>query len=250
MVPSSEIDQGSVDLLVHAYVDGELDIATALAIKRRIETDQSVGDQAADVLALQTTLRTKFPPEPLPPHLKQRIEGLLESKNALRRQPTWAAMAASLIVAIALSSTSTWLALTPDLSTTVISELVDSHLRSLIAPQPADIASSDRHTVKPWFNGKVAQSPRVKDLADAGYPLVGGRVDVFAKVAVPTLIYTRRLHVISLTAVPSAGNSAVTSAVNGFNILRWSDEGISYWAISDLNATELAEFVKLYRQPP
>jgi anti-sigma factor RsiW len=250
MVPSSERDQDNVDLLVHAYVDGELDIATALAIQRRIEADPSIGDQAADVLTLQTALRSKFPSEPLPPHLKRRIEGRLESKKAVRRRPTWAAMAASLIVAIALSSTSTWLAMRSDPSSALTSELVDSHLRSLIAPQPADIASSDRHTVKPWFNGKVTQSPRVKDLADAGYPLVGGRVDVLDKLAVPTLIYTRRLHVISLTAVPSDGNGTVKSVVNGFNILRWSDEGISYWAISDLNAAELAEFAKLYRQPP
>jgi len=250
MVPSSERDQDSVDLLIHAYVDDELDVATALAIKRRIEAEPSIGDQAADVLTLQTTLRTKFPPEPVPPHLKRKIEGLVQSNKAARYRPTWAAMAASLIVAIALSSTSTWLALTPDPSSAVTSELVDSHLRSLIAPQPADIASSDRHTVKPWFNGKVAQSPRVKDLADAGYPLVGGRVDVLDKVAVPTLIYTRRLHVISLTAVPSDSSGAAPSVVNGFNILGWSDEGISYWAISDLNPAELAEFAKLYRQPP
>ena len=249
MATSTEKDQDNTDLLVHAYLDGELDVVSGVAIERRIDAEPAIANQAAEIRALRTTLRTRFPREPLPPHLRLRIDNLL-SKTGAPYRPTWTLMAASLVAAIALSSTSTWLGLRTPPSNALTNELVDGHLRSLIAQQPTDVASSDRHTVKPWFNGKVAQSPRVKDLSGAGYPLAGGRVDVLDKVAVPTLVYNRRRHLISVTAVPVTSTTPTTMSVNGFNIVRWKDEGISYWAISDLNSTELIEFTKLYREPP
>ena len=134
-------------------------------------------------------------------------------------------------------------------SSAFTSELIDGHLRSLVAQQPTDVASSDRHTVKPWFNGKVSQSPRVKDLSAAGYVLAGGRVDVLEKVAVPTLVYNRRKHLISVTAVPEAAATPGSASVKGFNIISWNDEGVAYWAISDLNLAELNDFARLYREP-
>ena len=249
MATSTEKDQDNTDLLIHAYLDGELDVVSGVAIERRIDAEPAIANQAAEICALRTTLRTRFPREPLPPHLKLRIDNLV-SKTGAPYRPTWTLMAASLVAAIALSSTSTWFSLRTPPSSALTHELVDGHLRSLIAQQPTDVASSDRHTVKPWFNGKVAQSPRVIDLSGAGYPLAGGRVDVLDKVAVPTLVYNRRRHLISVTAVPVTGTTPTTMSVNGFNIVRWNDEGISYWAISDLNSTELIEFTKLYRQPP
>ena len=248
MVQPTERDQDSGDLLVHAYVDGELDITNGLSIKRQIETDSIVANEAADIQALKAVLRAKFPSEPLPSHLKQKIDKL-HRQTGRGYRPTWGSMAAAVLVAIALSSTSTWFAAQTTTSNARTSELVDSHLRSLIAPQPADVASSDRHTVKPWFNGKVAQSPRVKDLSEAGFPLVGGRVDVLHKVAVPTLIYNRRRHVISVTSAPIAVSGPINDTINGFNIVRWNEDEMSYWAISDLNAKELNEFARLYRQP-
>ena len=249
MATSTKKDQDDTDLLVHAYLDGELDVVSGVTIERRIDAEPAIANQAAEIRALRTTLRTRFPREPLPPHLRLRIDNLLSKKGTPYR-PTWTLMAASLVAAIALSSTSTWFSLRTPPSNALTNELVDGHLRSLIAQQPTDVASSDRHTVKPWFNGKVAQSPRVKDLSGAGYPLAGGRVDVLDKVAVPTLVYNRRRHLISVTAVPVTGTTPTTMSVNGFNIVRWKDEGISYWAISDLNSTELIEFTKLYREPP
>jgi anti-sigma factor RsiW len=249
MTTSTANEHDSKDLLIHAYLDGELDVVTAVAIEKRIEGEPGIAKQASEIRALRMILGTSFPREPPPPHLKQRIDNLLRSK-AVPYRPTWTLMAASLLATIALSSASTMIALRTPTSSALTNELVDGHLRSLIAQQATDVASSDRHTVKPWFNGKVTQSPRVKDLSEAGYPLAGGRVDVLDKVAVPTLVYNRRRHVISLTAVPAAGATPTTISVNGFNIVRWNDEGISYWAISDLNSAELNEFTKLYRQPP
>ncbi|MDO9459264.1 MAG: anti-sigma factor, partial [Alphaproteobacteria bacterium] len=156
---------------------------------------------------------------------------------------------------IALSSSSTWLVLrapaTSPATSIVMAGLVDGHMRALAAPQPIDVVSSDKHTVKPWFIGKIPQSPKVVDLAGEGFPLVGGRIDVFGKTPVPTLVYSRRLHLISLTAVSSSSNVSnphSSRPVNGFNIVSWNVGEMTYWAISDLNVTELNAFAKLFQQ--
>jgi anti-sigma factor RsiW len=163
-------------------------------------------------------------------------------------------MAASVVAAIALSSMSTRMLLQEtSTSATLANELIDSHMRSLAASQPTDVVSSDRHAVKPWFNGKILQSPRVVDLAKEEFPLVGGRIDVVNKVAVPTLVYSRRRHIISLTAVSiSNGESfpASIGPVNGFNIVSWRKDDNLYWAISDLNENELNAFAKLFQNVP
>jgi anti-sigma factor RsiW len=247
MVQSTDDNRDSLDLLVHAYLDGELDVASGVAIQQRIDSDPFMAKQAADIQALKEVLRANFPTEAIPPHLEARVDRLHRKRlNAYR--PTWGSMAAAVLVTLALASTSTWVAQRAITSDPQTSELLDGHLRSLVAQQTTDVASSDRHTVKPWFNGKVAQSPRVKDLSEAGFPLVGGRIDVLNKVNVPTLVYNRRRHVISVTAAPVASGGPSEEAIHGFNVLRWVADGMSYWAISDLNAAELNEFVRLYRE--
>jgi anti-sigma factor RsiW len=124
-------------------------------------------------------------------------------------------------------------------------------LRSLMAPQPADVASSDRHTVKPWFSGRIPLAPRVIDLAQDGFPLVGGRVDVVNRTPVPSLVYSRRQHIISLLAVPNAlAGSTTPQTVQGYNMISWTAEGTTYWAVSDLNLEELQMFARLFRAAP
>jgi anti-sigma factor RsiW len=128
--------------------------------------------------------------------------------------------------------------------------VVAGHIRALMAPQPADVASSERHTVKPWFNGRVVEAPHVADLTNAGFPLIGGRIDIVAGRPVPTLVYGRRKHIISLTAVPNASKATSGPSVsvdNGYNIVHWVTNGISYWAVSDVSAPDLDEFAKLFR---
>jgi anti-sigma factor RsiW len=155
--------------------------------------------------------------------------------------------AASVLVAVMASST-TWLSMRP-LQTETAEMVVADHLRALMAPQPTDVSSSDRHTVKPWFNGRVPQAPKVVDLTRDGYPLIGGRVDVIGRVPVPTLVYRHRQHLISLTAVPATGvKSPARRTIAGFNVLDWSDNGVRYWAVSDLGATDLDGFAKAFRE--
>jgi anti-sigma factor RsiW len=163
----------------------------------------------------------------------------------------WRALAASVAVAFAAGSAATWVALGPvglgSVATPVASQLVASHMRSLMASQPIDIASSDRHTVKPWFNGKLPESPRVVDLSSQGFPLVGGRIDVIGLTPVPTLVYRHQLHVISLTALPARLGAAPPRTIDGYNIVDWTDGDITYWAVSDVSAPDLAEFARAFR---
>ena len=119
-----------------------------------------------------------------------------------------------------------------------------------MAPQATDVTSSETHTVKPWFSGRIPQAPRVVDLAKAGFPLAGGRVDVIGRSPSPTLVYHRRKHVIGVTAVlaPDSAEMAPRLAnAQGYNLVQWIDGGVAYWAVSDLNAQELQEFVRLFR---
>jgi anti-sigma factor RsiW len=130
--------------------------------------------------------------------------------------------------------------------------IIDAHIRSLMASQPTDVASSDRHTVKPWFNGRIAQSPRVVDLG-GDFLLVGGRIDVVGAIPVSTLVYRHGKHLISLTAVPAAGhaNSAPTRSEDaGYNVVRWTEGEVTYRAVSDASSQELDKFSELFRATP
>jgi anti-sigma factor RsiW len=132
----------------------------------------------------------------------------------------------------------------------VASEVVSAHIRALMAPAPADVASSDHHTVKPWFNGKLAFAPVVPDLGSQGYPLLGGRIDVIGLEPAASLIYSRGKHIISVTEMPTNGASpsAETSySERGYMALSWSSGGVSYFAVSDAAVEELASFVKLFK---
>jgi anti-sigma factor RsiW len=131
--------------------------------------------------------------------------------------------------------------------------VVASHLRALMAPQPIDVVSSERHTVKPWFNGRVTEAPRVVDLSQEGFPLVGGRVDVIGRTPVPTLVYGRRQHLISLMALPSSQSRIGMPSertISGYHIVTWTEGGVTYWAVSDVAMPDLEAFAKAFREAP
>jgi anti-sigma factor RsiW len=237
-------------LLVHAYLDGELDPTNSLAVARRIATDPSLASEVERIQALRQAVREKLPPEPVPPQLRSRIEAALGHTTRRPAHPSWQALAASVVFAMALGSASTWVALRPAPDNHVAQSVVDSHMRGLMAQQPTDIVSSDRHTVKPWFNGRTPQSPQVIDLSKDGFPLIGGRVDVIDTMPVATLVYGRRAHIISLSAIPAAATPQAVSprkAIKGYNVVQWSEDDVDYWAASDLNAAELQTFASLFR---
>jgi anti-sigma factor RsiW len=244
-------------LPIHAYLDGELDPTNALAVEKRMASDPAVAAECERIDALQRLIRKHLPRETPSPGLRKRVEAAVAVRNPrtqlARTQFSWRALAASIAVTAVVASSSTSMLLGPSRSNLVHDGIVDAHIRSLMAPQPIDVASSDRHTVKPWFNGRIPQAPRVVDLAKDEFPLVGGRIDVVGEVPVPTLVYAHRKHLISLTAVPDTGrtNSApVLSAVNGYNMYRWAEDGVAYWAVSDVASADLDKLVTLFRTTP
>ena len=238
-------------LLLQAYVDDELDPVNAIAIEQRVESDPAAAAEVAGIMALRRAIRDKFPPEPVPPELLARINRAVGSAPS-KFQPSWNAIAASVLLALAVGSGSTWLSIDHVTPRNGVADLaLASHMRALMAPATTDVRSSERHTVKPWFNGRVSVAPRVVDLAGEGFPLIGGRVDVFGTHPVPTLVYARRLHVISLYAIPaSQGGNVPTRSINGYNIVSWIDGATIYCAVSDLNATELESFARMFRTAP
>jgi anti-sigma factor RsiW len=242
----SAMDESS--LLVHAYLDGELDPANSLAVAQRIAADPALAAEVENIQALRQVVRERLPPEPMPSHLRARIEAAIGPRR-LHGPPTWRALAASVVLAIALGSGSTWITMRPVSGNHIAEAVVDSHMRALMASQPTDVTSSERHTVKPWFNGRIPQSPQVVDLAKEGFPLIGGRIDVIHTMPMATLVYGRRAHIISLSAIPSTSSSQAVSrpkAIKGYNIVQWTEDGLDYWAASDLNAGELQTFARLF----
>jgi anti-sigma factor RsiW len=239
-------------LWLNAYIDGELDPAHALEFEQRLAADPALAAEQARIAALRGAIRERVPRERASPELRRRVTALARPQPV----PGWRALAASVAVAFVAGSAATWVALGPAgqgagqgsvATPSVVEPLVASHVRSLMASQPFDIASSDRHTVKPWFNGKLPESPRVVDLASQGFPLAGGRIDVVGLTPVPTLVYRHRLHVISLTALPAKLGITPPRAIDGYNIVDWTDGNIVYYAVSDVSAPELEDFARAFR---
>jgi len=246
-------DDNSV-LLVHAYLDGELDPANALSVAQQMSQEPALAAEAEHVRELQNLIHDHLTREEAPSSLRARIESRIGSTRQLSATPSWMhswrALAASIAVAAIVASGSTWLVVSSQQKPVQVAELlVSDHIRSLMAPEPVDVVSSDRHTVKPWFNGRIPNSPRVVDLAKDDFPLVGGRVDVIGRTPVATLVYRRAKHLISLTTVAADDAFAIGGphSINGYNIVRWTENGVTYWAISDVEAKELETFAQLFR---
>lgn len=247
----SKPDNNSV-LLVNAYLDGELDPANALGITQQMDKEPALAAEAERIKALKQLIHERLPRETVPSGLRARIEASVGASRPGRAHvSSWRALAASILVTAMVTSTSTWLVVGSQQQPIMVADaLVSDHIRALMAPEPVDVVSSDRHTVKPWFNGRITASPRVVDLTKEDFTLVGGRIEVVSHSPVSTLVYRRAKHLISLTAVPAESRfelERTPRAVNGYNIVHWVENGISYWAISDIEAKELEEFAQSFR---
>ncbi|WP_421916999.1 anti-sigma factor family protein [Mesorhizobium sp.] len=162
----------------------------------------------------------------------------------------WRSLAASIVVTAVLASGATQWVMTSGAPDSFAEAVAGGHRRSLLASSPFDIASSDRHTVKPWLDARIGVSPPAPDLAADGYALVGGRVEVIADRPVPALVYRHREHLITLVASPQdkgAATAPTDLSAGGFSMVRWSDGAFSYWAISDMERPELDDFAARFR---
>ncbi len=246
-------------LLVQAAVDGELDAAGMLAVEARIAASPELASEYARLVALRDAIRSRAPRPKAPDALRARVMAMAEGAD---RRPTttpyrpqrgfaqYASLAASLVAGIILGAGAYGVLAPSRGPASAESALVAGYVRGRLAGQPVDIATSDRHTVKPWFAGKIAGATTVVDLKADGFPLLGGRVDVVGATPVATLVYQRREHQIALSELPAAGaiGAPRTTTRDGYNVLEWADGGRRYIAISDLPAQELDAFGATFRR--
>jgi len=184
-----------------------------------------------------------------PPELEQKIRRSLSNEASSQHgsQWRWLAIAASLLLAASVAWNVAMLRSRVDPERLLAGNVLSAHVRSLAGTHLLDVPSSDQHTVKPWFDGKIDFAPDVKALE--GFPLLGGRLEYIEGHPAAALIYGRDKHTINLFTWPSAASAADASqTLNGYHLLSWSGNGMTFWAVSDLNETELRQFVSLYRQ--
>jgi anti-sigma factor RsiW len=243
--------------LLHPFADGELDLVRSLAVERHQEACLACAAALKELQALRGALAEPALYHRAPAALRDRVRASLRpagrARAAARPFPwRWLAVAASL----AFVTTLTWAALRglpwPSADERVAQEVVASHVRALMLPgRDVDVASSDQHTVKPWFSGRLTFSPPVKKLEGEGFDLVGGRLDYLDQQKVAALVYKRRSHVINLFVWPAADRSARPPrrlTTQGYHVISWSEGDLTYWAVSDLNEAELRDFVDLIRR--
>jgi anti-sigma factor RsiW len=240
-------------LLIHGLIDGELDAANALACEAHVKTCEACHAEFLRLQGLREAVAASGVAYRAPQGLRARIEASLAQEAASparRRAPprvtTWAASGGLGAVAASLAI----LFLAPNLGDSgVENQLIASHVRSLLANHLTDVVTSDKHVVKPWFNGKIDFSPPVPELADLGFPLAGGRLDYVEGRVVPAIVYHRRLHTINVFAWPHrvAGVLPVrTRRRDGYSLIEWNHGDLEFWAVSDIDPTELRQFQQAY----
>ena len=258
------------ETLIHGYLDGELDLVSALRFEAHLKECPSCAQAYENHKALSHTLKSGPFYFRASGKLEQRIRtALVESRPAAShptvpsRKARWPklprlswgflSVAASLALVALIALRFVPSPQHPSADQFLAQEVLASHVRSLMASHLTDVPSSDQHSVKPWFDGKLDFSPPVEDLSAQGFPLVGGRLDYLADRPVAALVYQRRKHFINLFIWPSTERSAQEAVMRqGYNLIHWTHAGMTYWAASDLNYRELGEFVRLVqnRIPP
>jgi anti-sigma factor RsiW len=251
-------------LLIQADLDGELTPAEAARVGTHMETCPDCAAVQAGMLQLSTRLRAEAPYHSAPETLRVAVRAFIEAETAPPPGHTpagrafWSwprlrfgsgpsfgagfALAACLALAIVLPRGD---------GGGLTDAVVADHIRSLQPGHLMDVVSTDQHTVKPWFDGRLTFAPPVKDLKTEGFPLAGGRLDYLDGREVAALVYHSRQHVIQLFVWPSdrgLNHRTAQGVRNGYNFVRWSQDEMAFWAVSDLNAAELADFVRLWRQ--
>ena len=252
------------ELQMNAYCDGELDPASAIEFERRLSGDESLKARYNRLLSLRRAVRS-LPQYDVPAGLQARIQAALDTDRLVQavrpgqagrpvqagrpRQRSWSfqALAAAAVFGAVLSSSVMLTMERYDRHQDVAREVVAGHIRGLLAPQPFDVASSDRHTVKPWFTSHLPESPQVPDLAAQGFVLVGGRVDVVGHDPVATIVYKHAKHTVSLTTLPP-GQSVSDQTIAGYNVRSWSDAEFTYIAVSDIPPEDLASFERAFSE--
>ena len=234
-------------ILLHALMDGELDAGHAREVETHIAGCAACAVELAAYREMSQAMEGVNMKYTAPPALRRRIEASLPQPQAQapsRRSVLRGFALGSAVSAIAATGLVA-IVLRGDDEQRIGSEIVSAHLRSLQAGHLTDVVSTDQHTVKPWFNGKLDLSPPVIDLSAQGFTLVGGRLDYIDAHAFAALVYRRRAHIINVFVTQNSNGehrTATMDAIQGFNVRSWSNRGLNCWAVSDLGADELSEF--------
>ncbi len=222
--------------LLEAYLDGELDRAEARAVEAHLDTCAESREQLTRLDDLRRSLRDPALRHKAPDSLRRRIAA---SAAASRRSHAsrWMSYAAACVLAFAAGGTAVHMAGGGNANAQVTRDLFASHWRALAATSPIDVVSTDRHTVKPWFAGKVAQTPVVQDFADRGFALIGGRLDYVGSSRVPVLVYKHGQHVIDVFVLPN-GTSVASTTAQGYRLDSIEMGGQTAAVLSDVDVVE------------
>lgn len=231
--------------LLNAYVDNELDLPASAEVGEHVEGCPECQRRLAELESIRRLVHT-LPCYTAP----RRLRAAVATRPRWRVPPRMLALAATAVMAVSLGAGLAIRAVRSqqgvEATASVAEAVVDSHVRALMGEHLLDVPSSDQHTVKPWFLGRLDFSPPVTDLGTVGFPLVGGRLDYIAGRPVAAVIYERRQHTINLFVWPASDTRVAIDArsIRGFQVRHWIRNGMSFWAVSDLNDQELDEFMR------
>jgi anti-sigma factor RsiW len=247
-------------LLMHGHLDGELDLADDLEVQRHIDECPRCASEYAALRAMRTRLKDEAFRFEAPAALKEKIRRALPESTPSRsngyqsRRGSWVQRTVRFAVPMAIGAMLALIiaprTIAPAFNQRLANEVVDSHVRSLMATHLMDVASTDQHTVKPWFNGKLDFSPPVNDFVKDGFPLVGGRLDYIEGRPVAALVYQHGKHVINVFMWPTTGTATSAERIeteHGYNVEQLTVAGMNCWVVSDLNQMELDKFAELIR---
>jgi len=243
------------DTVLHGYFDNELDALGAAEFERHLERCSECIDALESLESLRSSMNVAQLFEKMPALLREKVLADLSSANLIRIVPArspwrWLAIAAAFL----LFAYTGWQVISihgsDNYETVLIGEVVDAHLRSLQPGHLTDVVSSDRHTVKPWFDGKLDFSPEVQDFADQGFPLQGGRLDVVRGRAIAALVYGRRKHLVSIFIWPMTEKDASSreGSRQGYQWIHWRKGGMEFCAVSDAAPSDLEQLQRLFTE--
>jgi anti-sigma factor RsiW len=257
MSASDPVPCAEWELMLHGVVDGELDAAHSLQIERHIASCRHCAEQLESLKAMKRRIAQNGVLWRTPDHVRAQVLEAISREATMQARPSADTPARLNILAfvkqwmfvpsLAALAASLFLVVAPMYDRASIGdEVIAGHVRSLLVDHLTDVATSDQHTVKPWFNGKIDFSPPVIDLAREGFPLQGGRVDYIGGRVVAALVYKRQSHVINVFVWPAAGGAPTTlrtaASRDGYNMENWSADGLNFWAVSDVSAQDISRF--------
>ncbi|PYS49297.1 MAG: anti-sigma factor [Acidobacteria bacterium] len=243
--------------LIQGYSDGELDLINNLRMEEHLKDCPSCERDYENLRTLRSSINRSDLYFNAPADLRRRVHARVhksvkdEPKRSVLRW-RWLAAAASFALIAIIIFVLVLIQSGSSRDDLLAQEIVSSHVRSLMASHLTDVQSTDQHTVKPWFDGKLDYSPQATDLTAHGFPLVGGRLDYIGNRPVAALIYQRRQHIINLFIWPSTDDHEGRNRMSmrqGYNLIHWNRAGMTYWAVSDLNINELQEFAQALQNP-